>query len=302
MLSVLIPIFNHDVTRLVGELTMQCSKAKIPFQILCFDDGSKEKYLVANRALDGVYGVSYIELGTNIGRSAIRNKLAYNAMYDYLLFLDCDSEIRSKKFIKRYVNEMKQKVPIVYGGRQYSKRPPRSKKKRLHWTYGVKKEARPAKRRAKLGNLAFQSNNYLITRDLALEFPFDENIRGYGHEDTMLALRLQSAHHFIKHIDNPILHRGVEETKNFLEKTKEGLRNLVLLRQEYPIMQTPVTSAYDTLRGMWMHKVFRWIYNRWEDRIMENLYGTNPSMRLFDFYKLYHYSRYVENGTPDKKG
>ncbi len=294
MLSILIPIYNHNVTKLVEALTAQCIKAKIPFQILCFDDGSKERIRLANRALDGVYGVSYIELGTNIGRSAIRNKLAYNAMYEKLLFLDCDSELRSKKFIKRYIAEIRAGEEIVYGGRLYNKRPPRSKKKRLHWYYGRRREARPAKLRAKLGNIAFQSNNYMIARKLALRFPFDETISAYGHEDTVLAFRLQEAGVKIKHIDNPILHRGVEETGTFLHKTLEGLKNLAFLHQQYPFMQTPLTGMYERMERFYLMKWFNLIYQRFESRVVRNLYGPEPSLRCFDLYKLYHYSKFAK--------
>ena len=296
MLSILIPIYNHDVRKLVGELTAQCIKAKIPFQVLCFDDGSKDKFLQINRALDTIYGVSYIELGMNIGRSAIRNKLAYNAMYDHLIFLDCDSEIRSKKFIKRYVREISS-YEIVYGGRVYTKRPPRSKKKRLHWTYGVQREARNAIKRQKIGNLAFQSNNFMIKRSIALKFPFEEAITGYGHEDTLLALRLQDAGHFIRHIDNPILHRGVEETRVFLDKTLEGLHNLARLQRSSPILQTPVTRWYSRLDRMKLWKVFSALYRHWEERINRNLYDERPNLRLFDLYKLYHFGRIMEGRT-----
>ena len=85
MLSILIPIYNHDVRKLVVALAEQCQKCRIRYQILCFDDGSKERYKKINRQLETIYGVSYLEFEHNMGRARIRNKLGFNAMYDQLL-------------------------------------------------------------------------------------------------------------------------------------------------------------------------------------------------------------------------
>ena len=103
MLSILIPVFNNKVVKLVKELHDQCVRAKIKFEILVFDDGSREKIKQENKALNGIFGVNYLELSENIGRSRIRNKLAKTAGFPYLLYLDADSKINSRKFIKNYI-------------------------------------------------------------------------------------------------------------------------------------------------------------------------------------------------------
>ena len=61
MLSILIPIYNRDVTKLVEELLDQCGKANIPFEILCFDDGSTEKWKKKNKVINARFGVNYVE-------------------------------------------------------------------------------------------------------------------------------------------------------------------------------------------------------------------------------------------------
>jgi len=136
MISILIPIYNFNVTALVQKLVDQCSKAKIHFEIICFDDGSSPKFKALNQPILNLMGVNYVELSENYGRSKIRNKLAKVAQYDYLLFLDCDSKIKYANFIKNYIKEIKREADVTYGGRYYKKGKPRAKSKVLHWKYG----------------------------------------------------------------------------------------------------------------------------------------------------------------------
>ena len=99
MLSVLIPVHNCKIVKLVEELTRQCQAASIDFEVICLDDGSGNKIKEFNRVVSGLFGVNYVELSENVGRSRIRNKLGALARYDRLLFIDCDSKIISRKYI-----------------------------------------------------------------------------------------------------------------------------------------------------------------------------------------------------------
>jgi glycosyltransferase involved in cell wall biosynthesis len=92
MLSILIPVYNFDVTNFVTDLHTLCKQEKITFEIILFDDASNEDFKNKNRLLQKLPFVTYQELTQNIGRSAIRNKLAEAANYDFLMFVDCDSK------------------------------------------------------------------------------------------------------------------------------------------------------------------------------------------------------------------
>ncbi|MBK6783466.1 MAG: glycosyltransferase family 2 protein [Saprospiraceae bacterium] len=100
MLSILIPVYNQDVRRLAYSLANQCTKLNINYQILCFDDGSDVKYKQKNGELAFKMNINYTELPENLGRSKIRNWLGKSAYFEYLLFLDGDSGVRDKNFIK----------------------------------------------------------------------------------------------------------------------------------------------------------------------------------------------------------
>ena len=100
MLSIVIPIFNQDVRTLDYTLVKQCNKLNINYQVLCFDDGSEQKYKEFNKELAFKINVNYTEMPENLGRSKIRNWLGKAAYYEYILFLDGDSTIKNKDFIK----------------------------------------------------------------------------------------------------------------------------------------------------------------------------------------------------------
>lgn len=285
MLSILIPIYNQKVTKLVTELHSQCNKAKIEFEIILFDDFSKASFRDDNRKLSGLFKVSYLEMSENYGRSKIRNMLAKNARYEKLLFLDSDSKIVYKKFIKNYVEAISSSR-VIYGGRVYPKKPPKSKSKQLHWKYGTRRESPPAKQRNKRPYLSFQSNNFLIDRELFLRFKFDDGISQYGYEDLVLATNLQNEKIPVFHIDNPIKHAGIEKTEIFLNKQKKSIENLIELRSQNKIMFTRLWRAYEKLKRRKGISLFQKIYAKLEHRINDSLQSQNPSLLSLDLWKL----------------
>ena len=53
MLSILIPTYNYNIEALVAELHAQSTACDIDFEILCYDDGSKNLELIAvNKSID----------------------------------------------------------------------------------------------------------------------------------------------------------------------------------------------------------------------------------------------------------
>ena len=51
MISILIPVYNYDVTELVAELHRQCMDLGMPFEILCYDDGSQSDFKAKNQII-----------------------------------------------------------------------------------------------------------------------------------------------------------------------------------------------------------------------------------------------------------
>ena len=300
MLSVCIPIFNQDVRKLVIELVNQCQRAGIRYQILCFDDASKEKYRKVNRRLSTVYGVSYLEFPENLGRAKMRNKLGFHGMYDHLLFLDCDSLVVTKKFIRNYVEGIG-KFEVMYGGTRYQKKEPKSTAKRLHWRYGQYREVLTLDRRLKDPVAGFRSNNFLISRDVFLKYPFDEKIEGYGHEDTLFAQSLDAAGYRIHHIDNAVKHGGLEKNSVFLGKVQESIENLINLRKRNLRIETRLGQLYSKLEYWSLLSPLIYLLTKLKPRMERHLLGSNPKMWVLDLWKLHTYHAVLLESNQNRK-
>lgn len=230
MISVCIPVYNHKVYDLVKNLSSQLETIKIQAEIIVIDDGSQQMYRLFHQdKLRNIPYCKYIELEQNIGRSKIRNLFLNYALYEYLLFLDCDVQILSDQFLLQYIQWIQEKQPsVVCGGRIYPAQKPK-RKYLLRWWYGKKQESKNAIFRNQNPHQSFMTNNFLIRKDILQSHSFDENIQSYGHEDTLLGYELKKNKIPILHIENPILNDDQETNQEFLQKTEKSIDNLIYI-------------------------------------------------------------------------
>ena len=289
MISILIPVYNYKVNNLIKELYTQCLKANLVFEILIFDDKSRPSIKKHNEHLGHMVGVNYMELSENVGRSKIRNWLGTSARYENLLFLDCDSRIKSKRFVKKYLEAIENNE-VVYGGTIYSEKP-KNIKKVLHWTFGSNREVRPAKARNKSPYLSFTSNNFMIKKSVFESLLFDQEIKGYGYEDLVFSRTLELNGQSIFHIDNPVFHLGLETTDVYLKKILRSIENLVQLEFENKISDTRLIQFYKKLEKYKLLPVVLKMVNWRKENIEKNLYSSFPKLRNLDLFKLINYHK-----------
>lgn len=286
MLSVTIPVYNFDITSLVQCLHQQLTDAGAPFEIILLDDGSKPSFKEVNRKVQSLSGVVYEELTKNVGRSRIRNLMAQRARHPYLLFLDCDSEIEHPDFIQKYLDAATPNT-VIYGGRSYARTRPADDTVFFRWKYGVVRETVGAAVRNTEPYLYFLSNNFLIPRDVLLRIPFNEKLSGYGHEDTLLSYEMSRAGIPVRHIENPAMHVGLESAEEYLRKTEQSIANLrLLMGQNIPMDHIKLVRYYLKFN----RPPFRWVittgFKLIEPLVRKNITGRNPSLFLFDGFKL----------------
>jgi len=223
MISICIPVYNFNITSLINELTTQVNSLNIECEIIVIDDCS-ENFKRINKIECEKH--TYIELSENIGRARIRNLFLKYAKYEYLLFLDCDSLIKTTSFLSNYVEIIKDKPRVVCGGRIYETSRP-NREKRLRWKYGILRESQSCSVRREFPDKSFMTNNFLISKKVFEENRFDERIVKYGHEDTLFGFSLKKRNIRIIHIDNPVINGDIELNSEYLNKTREGVINLV---------------------------------------------------------------------------
>jgi glycosyltransferase involved in cell wall biosynthesis len=290
MISVCVPVFNVDVRPLARQLASQIRDLEVPAEVLFFDDFSEESFRIINRQIRELDGITYSEMDFNRGRAAIRNQLGKFASHKWLLFLDADSLLPDSGFLKNYICAIGD-AQIICGGTTYPANPPEEKTTLLRWKYGIHREQLSAEKRLKQKGFAITSNNFLIRRELFLQTRFREEIREYGHEDTVLGYDLFLKGIKVKHIDNPVVHTGLETSEEYLRKTKSAVRNLLIIKNKL-IPDPRFVHASGLLRKLERLEIFKLkslvavMFHLSEPFLKRNLTGPAPSLFLFDIYRL----------------
>jgi|TARA_B110000967_G_scaffold21083_1_gene19599 hypothetical protein len=288
MLSILIPTYNYNVEALVAELHAQTTACNIEFEIICYDDGSKNLELIAaNESINSLKNTNYKVLGSNIGRSSIRNLLAKDAKYDLLLFLDADVIPVKKDFISKYLNSVTDSTNIIYGGIRYQEESPK-KAHLLRWVYGRKREALPVTKRNKNIYLSFLTLNFIIRKTIFDSVSFNEDIPNLRNEDTLFSFNLKQAKIALSHIENPVYHLGLEDSNIFLKKSIESqdAMNQFLDEGLIDIKYTLITKTIYRLKKIKLDRLFSMTYPFTEKLFVTNLLSSKPSLFIFDLYKL----------------
>lgn len=285
VISVLIPVYNFDVRPLVESLAGQCLALESPWEILCLDDGSTAEFRALNRALQAIPGVRYEELPQNVGRSAIRNRLAEMASFPYLLFMDCDSAVVRPDYMAQYAAHCRPDA-VLCGGRVYAAHPPENAAFLLHWTVGKSREEWSAARRSVQPWHGFMTNNFLIPKKILLSIRFDERLREYGHEDTLFGLELERRQIPVLHLDNPLEHIGLEPAAVFLQKSEQAVQNLRRLRELGIVVPTRLVSISAAVERAGMRRLVLFLLRRLEARSRRNLLSERPVPAYLDALKL----------------
>lgn len=280
--SVLIPVFNYDCTQLVHDLAGQLAQGD---EIIVADDGSTDKELIAqNQSINDWQGCTYWRSERNMGRSGIRNTLATMAKGDWLVFIDCDAKVENNSFLDNYRKEMGGKYEVICGGTGNLSICP-SPEVTLRWKYETQSERRlTIDRRRENPYAQFTTFNFAIRKATFLRIQFSEEIKDYGHEDTKFGIDLQQGNIPLLHIENKLTHLGLEKNDIFLRKTEvslEQLRNLPSVCNHARISLT--AKRLHQYRMGWAMKLVYKLLKNWFRR---NLCGTNPSLFVFNLYKL----------------
>lgn len=289
MLSILIPTYNFYTFPLVKELHTQCVKFSIEFEILVYDDYST-LFIEENKAINSLEKCTYIILKQNIGRSKIRNLLAKNATFKWLLFLDADTFPCNSNFIEKYIHQLNEGFKIYYGGILYEKNKPK-KENLLRWVYGRKREALSVEKREKDCYLRFLTLNFLIHKSVFNEVSFNEEIPNFRHEDTLFSYNLKTKNISLNHIDNPVFHLGLDSTKHFIEKDKLASKSLKLLIEQNLIPRDYISLSknYFLLNKTGFVPIFNFFFKILNPLIIKNLVSNKPSLFLFDLIRLHYF-------------
>lgn len=289
MLSILIPVYNYSIVRLVTDLHRQARETLVDFEIIVMEDGETLR-TKENRCIGQLEHCQHIVLPKNIGRSAIRNQLADVAIYEFLIFMDGDAEVASPNYLNKYLTFCKEEC-VVIGGTAYDAKE-MNPQFSLRLKYGREREAKLFEHSltAKSRTLNFATFNFLVSKSIFNRVRFDETIRGYGHEDTLFGHQLQVLNHRLVYIDNSLIHKGLDDNDTFIKKTEEATLNLYKLYQtgRYPFLvdDSKLLRAYVKLEKWRLIRFFSLFFKLFQSPLKRQLSALNPNLRLYDLYKL----------------
>ena len=285
MLSILIPTYNYAILALVKNVHQQCLEAKIPFEIICLDDQSDNDYQIENLNISTLPNCIYNVNQTNVGRTRTRQRLAEQAKYDWLLFLDADVIPVTSAFIQHYIDAI-QPNTVIFGGYQYEKESTDATKI-LRYRYGKEREEKYASERNKNPYTYVFSGNMLVPKSIFLNFNYQANEKNYGM-DIYFGYQLYQQHISVLHLDNPILHLGLETNEVYFQKALQGVesRKKYLLHEKGVDQMNPLVQAYAKLKKLGLTKLVAVGFKIVAPFLKKNILSTNPKLVYFDIYRL----------------
>ena len=111
--------------------------------------------------------------------------------------------------------------------------------------------------------------------------------KGYGFDNFFGAL-LKSKNAKVFHIDNEVYHLGIESSKRYLRKKEKAAETLLSLYKADKIKnhQNDLLKLYITLKKWKCNSILSLIFKQFNKRIKANLLSSNPSMTLFQLYRI----------------
>jgi len=288
MLSILIPEYNCDCTRLVRDLSDQCLQENIDYEILVLDDASTD-FPQENLVLPSIPGCILSINEVNIGLARCRNRLVRMAKFEWLLILDSDLQVFDNLFIKRYLDVLG-KESVISGGVVCSKEKPEAARM-LRWKYSRNRESLSAEVHNRNPWRSFFSSNVLMQKSVNERIPYDEQFQDYGHEDTIMGYQLKTLGIKVLYIENPLLHLGIDRSDRYLAKSLLAVEKYLdasIFKSEKLVLEVKIFRVYRIIKKMHLDGLVAWKFRILKKLLYKNLMGTHPNLFLFDFYRLGH--------------
>lgn len=290
MLSILIPTHDYTCYKLVEDLHEEAEDLGIPYEIIVAEDGSRSQVnIIANHKITALSNCQHIICKENRGQATMRNELAAMARYDWIIFIDSDAKvIRGNHFLATYINNIGKAQVIV--GRLQTPAVNYDPNRTLRFRYETDADTRRfAEIRQRDPYAVLTCFNIMMHRETFLQILFDPECHEYGYEDALFGVELEKRGISILHIDNPLIHDGIDTNEDFLRKTETALRTLHGLNGRM-CGRSHVENTMNRINHLhlaWAMRLFHFIFS---GLIRRNLMSRTPSLTLFSIYKLGYYS------------
>ena len=161
-------------------------------------------------------------------------------------------------------------------------------KKQLRWKYGLHIEDKTLETRKKDIYKTLMFHNTLIKKTHFQNIKFDSTLKDYGHDDTVFSYQVSLENLKVKHIDNPVEHGDIDDSNDFLRKTREGILNLhkIYYSKKVDYKFIKLLNFYSKLEKFKLTFIISFFYRVLKISFEKQLLSTKPSLLLFNFYKI----------------
>lgn len=287
MISILIPTYNYNITALVCQIHKQCTNINTPFEIIGIEDGSTKHVNSNKNGINTLQNTTIIHNKTNIGRTNARHLLSKKAQYNWLLFLDADVQLKSTNFIQTYISNIQtNQYDAYYGGFTYTKKKPKDQYV-LRWKYGQLAEDVNAQTRNQTPYKVVISGNFLIKKELFNTLSSKIKIKSYGL-DNYFGILLKQHQARVLHLNNPVIHLGLDPNKKYLNKVKEAVDVLLTLLKTNKIdgHQNKLLDVFLCLKKYKINYLVYAFFLVGNPLLKFNLLGKYPNIKILQIYKI----------------
>ncbi len=284
-LSALIPTYNYCARELVEAIDALISREGIDAEIIVADDAST----ASTAWMDELRCANKLTLWhapRNLGRAAIRNRLAEMSGGEWLWFADCDTALAPSFSLRRYL-EASATADVICGGLTTPEHQPEGAELRFRYER-ADSSRRTAEVRSREPYRQLSTCNLFINRDVFNGIRFCEDIKHYGYEDALFGVELEKRNASIGHIDNPVVHLGLETNDVFLAKTEVALQTLRSLEGNMN-GSSRIQELTRSLRRWHLAPIARLGFRLTKKALRANLLSQQPNLKLFALYKLGYY-------------
>jgi len=282
-LSVLIPTYNYNARALVLSMLEQAKAEHIEAEVVVGDDASTTEKAWMDE-LAHVEGVRIIHAEQRLGRARICNRMAHEAQGKWLLIVDADALIPDDFSLKRSL-DAGFGAPVVCGGLYHPDVNP-NPEGTLRYKYERNADRhRSAEVRNQHPHRKLSTFNLLVRRDVFMNIRFDERCTEYGYEDTLFGVQLGYDGIPIAHIDNPLIHNGIDSNEEFLAKSETAMKTLRRIHQLMP-RDFGIMGAVYKLKRLHLTWAMRLFYKLFHKPMRTNLLSHHPNLFVFKLYKL----------------
>ena len=288
MISILVPVYNYDIRDLASELNNQISVLDTKIEVIFYDDFSTKKNITeTNKNTANQFGFTFYTSDLNRGIAEALNYLSTLAKYDWLIYLDADVVPVNSNFIEIYIQLINDQNKAFCGGLLYQEDKP--KEGILRWKYGQKYEVQTLEQANKNPYLNFKTCNFLIHKSVLGKNKFKSKNNLYGNIDTLFGLNLKQINIDVFFIENRVYHYGLEDSITFLNKTDLAIDSVIsmYMNKNLKIENTRLIKFYLILKKGRITNLCKLFLENLKPMMLKNLKSNNPSVNIFQLYKLY---------------